>query len=189
MKHIIYSILFIPLMINAQSINSSIGIAGFNNPINGYYFSFDIAFPISKSIEIAPTFSYYSNITFKSGEFYYRSVDQLLRQKEINDNSGEQVGTAELFIYFKPLVLFHKKTDLKLGAGFGIGNHTKSFYRTDTNDNITAGSEYGLNTSYAARVIYNYHIHNYYFGIVMGIDAYMSGSNSLMGLQFGISMD
>jgi len=189
MKQIAYLFLFIPILTFAQSLNSSLGFAGFGDPVDGYYFSFDISFPISKSFEVAPTFTFASNTDFDHGKFFYRTIDGLLKEEDLENNRGRQVGTAEMFIYFKPLMLFHKDIDFKIGSGFGVSNHTYSFYVVDEEGNITLGSEYGLNYSFSLRIIYNYHIKNYYFGVVVGASDLISYGNSLIGMQFGISLD
>ena len=180
---------FITTITKAQSINTSLGIAGFGSPIDGYYFSFDYEKKLTKIISIAPTFSFISNTKFKNGNFLYKSENDLIKYDNLKVNSARQAGLAELFLYIHPLSIFKnvnlKKNDLKIGFGYGISSHTFTFFRKDKDGNITMGSTYGIFASYSSRLSYNYHFNNYFCGFTLGVTDLKAYGTSLIGINLG----
>ncbi len=190
MKYLfLLNLFFITTFANAQSINTSMGFAGFSSPIDGYYFSFDYEQKINNIISIAPTFSFISNMKFKNGTFTYKSENNLIKYKNLKVNAARQAGLAELFLYLHPLLIFKKnnfkKNDLKIGFGYGISSHTFVTFRKDKNGNITLGSIYGIFSSYSSRLIYNYHFKNYFCGFTLGIADLKAYGTSLIGVNLG----
>jgi len=183
-------LLFTTTITHAQSINTSLGIAGFGSPFDGYYFSFDYEKKLSKIISIAPTFSFISNTKFKNGDFLYKSESNLIKYDNLKNNFARQAGLAELFLYVHPLSIFKKvnleKNDIKIGFGYGISSHTFIFFRKDKDGNITMGSTYGIFASYSSRLSYNYYFNNYFCGFTLGLTDLKAYGTSLIGVNLGV---
>ena len=183
---------FIATDIKAQSISTSLGFAGFGSPIDGYYFSFDYDIKLNKTFSIAPTFSFISNMKFAKGHYAYISETNILRYNNLKVNTARQAGLAELYVYLHPLQFFKKinldKNELKIGFGFGISAHTFIVFHKDNNGNIALGSTYGIFPSYSSKLIYNYHLKNYFFGITLGVTDLMAYGTSLIGINLGAKL-
>lgn len=185
-------LLFTLGVIQAQSINTSIGFAGFGSPIDGYYFSFDYDLKLNKTFSIAPTFTFVSNMKHKKGDYIYISETNTLKYNDLTTNWVRQAGLAEMYLYLHPLNIFKKinseKNEMKVGMGFGISAHTHIFFNKHENEQIRVGSTYGIFPSYSARIVYNYHIKNYFFGMTLGVTDLIAYGPSLIGINFGAKL-
>ncbi len=182
-------LLFMMATTKAQSINTSIGFAGFGSPIDGYYLSFDYDIKLNKTFSIAPTFTFVSNMKNKKGSFTYLSDSNTLKYNDLTTNWVHQAGIAELYFYLHPFNIFKKinseKNELKMGMGFGMSAYTKVFFNKHNSEDIRAGSTYGIIPSYSLKLIYNYHIKNYFFGMTLGVTDQMADGPSLIGINLG----
>ena len=159
---------------------------------DGYYFSFDVGIPIIKSLEIAPTFSYYM-VSSNTKMHTYMNNYSIAPSDGLNGfNYSDTSGIIDLMLIFKPIELLsvtNSKHDLGLGISLiGFGYHTQ--LRTNINDGIVESFFYyqGAHASYLhAKVFYNYHFtKNIFSGIVVG--GSQAGNYPYYGLQFGINI-
>jgi len=193
-------LLFIPNVFYAQdiSISTSVGFAGYGNPVDGYYFSFDVGVPIIKGIEVSPNFSFVSNLKNKRIKYYWNSIDgeQYIENSEKKAYSNDMAGLFELDLIIKPLAYFKNKKissiDFGMGVGYGFSVYSNNYYNyryiNATNKFIGVISENGVRQSMSVRLYYNYHIKKYYIGISAGAHDFIEGEGvSTIGLQFGIT--
>jgi len=171
------------------------GFAGYFTPVDGYYFSFDLGIPVVKGIEIAPTFTFETNQNFKEIDFYlnnWENTQDIENEKKIN--SGQISGLVELYVFVKPLTYIKNKkitqTDFGIGVGYGFTFYSKNNYFFEENGNlISVKNQSGRGKSFSAKTYYNYHIKNYFIGLVFGINSfYFDDPISTFGLQFGVKL-
>ncbi len=180
------------LQASAQKVNfrSNIGFAGYGSPVDGYFFSFDIGIPIIKSIEIDPSFSFYSHI--KNKEISYIQNDSETVTTISESIGGYLAGDMQLFININPFKWFKNeklsKTDFGMGAGYGIKVFSDYYYAYNNNSVTSIRTKAGVTGSLSAKMFYNYHINNYFIGAIIGIKELDDEGISIIGLQFGISL-
>ncbi|MBN2638334.1 MAG: hypothetical protein JXR65_04535 [Bacteroidales bacterium] len=106
-KQLLLLFLFFPSVFYAQnlSVNASVGFAGYGNPVDGYYFSFNVGMPIIKGIEVSPNFTFVSNLKNKPIEYYWNSMQG--EQYIVNTDKAhgnDMAGLFELYLIVKPLI-------------------------------------------------------------------------------------
>lgn len=175
------------------SIRVNSGFVSEYENVDGVYFSFDIGIPIIKSLELAPTFSYYM-VSSNINEHTYLDDFSVLPRENLNGfQYNDTSGIFDLILIFKPLELFsisNPKHDIGFGAGLiGIGYFTQLRSRIDDNGVTVAFSYYqGTHINYFhGKVFYSYHFtDNLFAGVIAGVNA---SDLPYFGFQFGISLE
>ena len=174
-------------------LTSSVGFAGYGTPFDGYFFSFDIGIPVVKSVEIVPTFSFYSRIKHDDLSFSWDTLNGFNTYYG-NIDSGEISGSFEVFIYINPFKWLKQeklnKTDFGIGFGYGLRTISHYYYNVDDNNNIVSMIiEAGLGLSYSTKMYYNYHFNKCFLGVALGAVNLNDESNTLIAIQFGVKID
>lgn len=193
-------ILFFCFFLNANVIYSqeftlkaSAGFAGVGSPFDGYYFSCDIGVPVTRGIEIAPTFTSCSDITHS--EIYYNWDSYTNEVKtNINDFSdGYLASYYELFVLAKPLKWIDKPKSNKFDLGIGVGYGLKSFvvYNYSFIDDKLSGiiEKKGIRQNFSARGFINVNYEKYLLGLVLGAQDLSDEANSILGLQICVRIE
>jgi hypothetical protein len=196
MKHIrIFFVLliaaFTSFQLDAQNVKfrSNIGFAGYADPFDGYFFSFDIGIPIIKSLELDPSFSFYSDVKEKNISYIWNEFDH---ETTINkDIGGSLAGDMQLFINVNPFQWTKNvklnKVDFGMGIGYGIKIFSDYYYAY--NNNVTSIiTTSGFKGSLSAKMFYNYHIKKCFIGIIIGVKDLNDEGVSILGLQFGVNI-
>lgn len=196
---------FLSFNSNAQhpwAMRTSIGTASGINAVDGYYFSFDIGIPIIKSIELAPTFNFFSTIPSNHidnswNRDFAGAMDSFEGIPDKQHYSGDVMGSMNLLLLFKPFDLFNHpmlaKHELAIGAGVGLKSYStvRSTYENMGNDyQLQAfGAESNLSIEpYYGKVFYNYHFNDKFFaGAVASLDGIDAEAVALFGIQLGIN--
>ena len=196
---------FLPFVSNAQNpwaVRTSIGTASGINAVDGYYFSFDIGIPIMKSIELAPTFNFFSTIPSNHIDNSWNrnfpgAMNSFDGSKDKEQYSGDVMGSMNLLVLFKPFALFDNpglaKHELAFGAGVGLKSYAtvRSTYKNMGNEYqlMEFGAESNLSIEpYYGKVFYNYHFNDKFFaGAVASIDGFDAEAVALLGLQLGMN--
>ena len=167
------SILFAFNAANAQqqwSLRTNAGIASGSGIVDGYYFSFDLGFPLIKSLDISPAFS---NASMLPNKFIYNEwntttgvssvVETHVPKKE--QEYGENLSSISLLLLFKPFELMKKenlrKHELLIGSGISYNSYTMISSRYDiigddyTITNFSAKSNRSFEPYYL-KLNYNY---------------------------------
>lgn len=210
MKNNIYILLFIllgflPFHSNAQhpwAMRTSLGTASGINAVDGYYFSFDIGIPIMKSIELAPTFNFFSTIPSNHidnswNKNFSGAMNSFEGSQDKLQYSGDVMGSMNLLLLFKPFALFDNpglaKHELAFGAGVGLKSYAtirSSYENRGTDFQLQEfGAESNLSIEpYFGKVFYNYHFNDKFFaGAVASLDGFDGEAVALFGLQLGMN--
>lgn len=187
---------------NQWAVRTSFGTASDISAVDGYYFSFDIGIPLFRSLEIAPTFNFFSTIPTNHIDNSWNrdfpgSLNSFEGVQEKQHYSGDVMGSINLILLFKPLTLFNSpkldKHELAFGAGIGLKS-----YATVRSTYEKIGSEYQLrefgsesNLSiepYFGKVFYNYHFTDKFFaGVTASLDGFDGEAVALFGIQLGMN--
>ncbi len=191
-KLILLLTLAINSLIFAQEIRTSIGFAGYGNPFDGLYFSFDYGIPVYNGIEIAPTFTFNTNMKYSRIKYYRNDYDNenYIIDKKLN-SGGKISGLFELYLLINPIKLIHNnsKQDLYLGVGYGYSFYNHNYYNFDENNKfIGVLNDSGIRNSLSTRIFYNYHIKKLFVGINFGLVDLLDEGNSILGVQFGTKL-
>ncbi|QGY46854.1 hypothetical protein GM418_25300 [Maribellus comscasis] len=204
-----HSFLFIILLLsafltNAQekcSVRTSIGTASGIDAVDGFYFSFDIGIPLVKSLEISPTFNFFSTLpTERLNNGWNRNTGALMYSLPEGDRmhySGNIMGSMSMLLLFKPFALsgnlkLKRRHELAFGAGLGIKSYAsvRSTYESNGahSELIALGAKSAWTIEpYFAKAFYNYHFANRFFaGVVASLDGFDGEAVALFGVQFGI---
>lgn len=183
------------------AIRANSGIATKAQLADGYYFSFDVGIPITRYLQIAPTFSFSS---ISSGRFFYNSWDSATGfpstsiPAEIPSSAGENqdlVGSVSLLVLLNPFKIFSDQTskhELLIGTGYGYKSYTQANtnYRVDGQNVALSSFRTKANSGfepYFFKLMYNYAFReNIFGGIVAGMDGYDGDAVTNTGLQFGV---
>ena len=209
MKRLIFlitiSILFInsTLAQNKWNIRSNAGIASAARLVDGYYFSFDIGIPLSRSLELTPTFtsvsmlpnSYIDNSWDEvAGVSYVVDADGPSLEKEYGDN----LSSISLLIQFDPFALMQseklKKHELILGTGISYNSYTMISSRFDIQDGAYELINFSVKSNrnfelYYFKLSYNYLFkENLFLGGVLGLLGFDNEAILLAGVQFGVKI-
>ena len=176
---------------NNLTIRVNSGVVSEIEIADGSYFSFDIGIPIVKSLELAPTFSYYL-VTSNKKEITYHGDLSYSNNFHKGFQYSDTSGIIDLMLIFKPSDLFldtNSKHDLRLGIGLiGLGYHTQ--LRSNINNGIVESFSYyqGTYISYLhAKAFYNYNFtNNIFLGVIAGTNV---GKYPYFGIQFGINLE
>jgi len=172
----------------AQEIRTSVGFAGYGNPFDGLYFSFDYGIPVYNGIEIAPTFTFNTNMKYSRIQYYANDYDNENYIIDKNHNSGGRIsGLFELYLLINPIKLINSKTkqDLYLGVGYGYSFYTHNYYNYYNNQFIGVRNDSGIRNSLSTRIFYNYHFKKMFVGINFGAVDLLDDGNSILGIQIG----
>jgi len=206
--------LFLLILLEVSSINSeaqnrwalrtSIGSASAINVVDGYYYSFDIGIPVTKWIEIAPTFNFFSTLPSNHIDISWnKDFPGILNSSEDlpekQHYSGDVMGSVNLVFFIKPLASFDnskfEKHELAFGAGFGLKSYAtvRSGYEQIGNEYQLKefGSESNLSVEpYFGKIFYNYHFTNQFFaGLVASLDGFDGEAVALFGIQMGVNFN
>jgi hypothetical protein len=196
MKKMFFSLILFIVVSNVEaqdglSIRVNSGLISEFEIADGYYFSFDVGIPIVKSIEFAPTFSYYM-VSSNTKEHTFMNNYSIAPSDGFKGfNYSDTSGIIDLMLIFKPVELFSttsRKHNLGLGLSvIGLGYHTQ--LRTNVNDGIIDSFSYyqGSYISYLhAKVFYNYRFtETISSGLILGTQA---GNYPYFGVQFGLNV-
>ena len=171
-------------------ITTDYGFAGYGNPVDGYAFSFDVGIPLFKSVEIDPSFSFYSNV--KNGE-----IDYFWNKNELSTTidekvSGKMAADMLLYINVNPFVWFNnsKLNNVDFGIGVGYGLKVFSNYHYEYENKVTSIiTKAGIASSLSAKLYYNYHIKNYFIGAMIGVKELNDEGVSIISFRFGIKLN
>lgn len=187
---------------NKWAVRASIGTASGIDAVDGFYYSFDIGIPILKSIEIAPTFNFFSTIPSNhidnSWNVNFSEPLSSFEGKQIfTQYSGDVMGSVNLVLLFKPLALFNNpalvKHELAFGTGIGLKSYAtvhSAYEKNGANYELTGfSSESNLSIEpYFGKVFYNYHFTDKYFaGLVASLDGFDGEAVALFGIQVGLN--
>ena len=181
---------------DSLSVRVNTGFAGYANPFDGCYFSFDVGIPIVKGIEIAPTFTFETDLDYNRIKYYNNNwQDEQYIINDTKNSGGNMTGLIELYLFIKPLVYFKSKkltqTDFGIGTGYGLSFYTNYYYNYERDNRDFRGViiQSGIGQSFSAKTYYNYHIKNYFVGVVFGVNSfYYNDPISTFGLQFGLEL-
>jgi hypothetical protein len=190
-------LIFIVLLLSAHAkaqdfkLTASAGFSGYNHPFDGYFFSFDIGIPVVRSLEIVPTFSFYSNIKHDEFEFAWDTLNGTTHHLS-SIESGELTGSFEIFIYINPFKWWKKEkinnTDFGIGVGFGLRTFSDYYYNVNNNTVTSMIVKAGITSSLSSKIYYNYHFKKTYVGVVIGALAINDEGTSIIAIQFGINI-
>ena len=178
----------------AQQIRINAGFAGYGNPFDGLYASFDVGIPIYKGIELAPTFTFNTNIKHDKIEYYQNDYNnETIYVNKNNSIGGRTSSLFELYLLINPVKLIKKNTkvDLALGVGYGFNIYSSTLYNFDPENNYTLigiHNKSGICESLSYKIFYNYHFKKMFIGVIFGIVdtlAIAGDGNSILGIQFG----
>jgi len=202
MKRLLLLIIFIAQFTNAQdvTIRTNVGFAGYGNPFDGYYFSFDVGIPIVKGVSVAPTFTFATNYDYKRID-YSKSFPGLTSPSEetinsTNNRGGKMSGLFEVYCLINPLQFLKNRKfsrhEFAIGAGYGMSVYNHNYYQFDVIDNtntISVLNKSGIRSSFSVKAFYNYYFRHYFVGINIGAIDFINGEGvSLLGIQFGIKL-
>lgn len=171
-------------------IRTSAGFGGYGNPMDGFYYSFDIGFKVLNGVQVAPTFTS-SFIVRHSSVIKYRWSSWVgsTTKNFSKGKNGELSNNYDLFVIFNPFKWTKntKYNDIDFGIGVGLGFQTFSSYSYSFIDEEMSGIVHIAGTKFnkSARIFYNYHYDKYFIGVVFG----GCESNSILGFQFGVSIE
>ena len=183
------------------SIRTSFGTASGITAVDGFYYSFDIGIPLTKSLEISPTFNFFSTVPIERLDNSWNEYASTYSQMEGDRNhySGDVMGSMNLVLLFKPLALSDNpklvKHELAFGAGIGVKTYAtvRSTYEKNGTENqlIELGAKSAWTIEpYFAKVFYNYHFSDRFFaGPVASIDGFDGEAVALFGIQLGINFN
>lgn len=196
---------FLPFNSNAQNpwaVRTSIGTASGINAVDGYYFSFDIGIPLLKSVELAPTFNFFSTIPADHIDNSWNrdfpgAMNSFQGNQDKEHYSGDVMGSMNLILLFKPFALFNNpnldKHELAFGAGVGLKSYAtvRAIYENIGSDYQLKefGAESNLSVEpYYAKIFYNYHFNQKFFaGAVASLDGFDAEAVALFGVQLGMN--
>lgn len=188
---------------NAQgkwSIRTSFGTASGNDAVDGFYYSFDIGIPLIKSLELSPTFNFFSTLPTNRMDNSWNEYSPIFSQKKGDKNhySGDIMGSMSLVLLFKPLAFSDnpkaQKHELAFGAGMGIKSYAtvrSTYEKTGMNyELVELGAKSAWTVEpYFAKVFYNYHFSDRFFaGPVASLDGFDGEAVALFGIQLGINV-
>ncbi len=180
------------------SIRTSAGFAGYGSPVDGIYFSFDIGVPIIKGVQIAPSFTFTSNLDYNRIKYFWNDIhpQQYIINKD-KDSGGKLAGIFELQLVVNPFKYFKNKNvskiDFGIGAGYGLSFYAHNYYNYSSpngnNDFVGVINNSGIRKSASVRMFYNYHFKKFFMGINLGVVDFIEGEGaSILGLQFGVNI-
>ena len=172
------------------NLRTSTGFAGYGSPIDGFFFSFDIGFPTVKGIEVNPSFTFHTNA--KHEDLFYFLDGSVAETSITETTTGSLAGDLELFVTINPFRWLKNekwnKVDFGIGAGYGVKIFSEyRYYHYDGGIDMRMKS--GIMSTYSAKMFYNYHFKKYYLGVVLGAKELNDDGVSILGLQFGLSLD
>jgi len=178
---------------NSICIRTSAGAAGFGNPLDGYYFSFDIGIPIIKGLELAPTFTNCSNISHRDVSYYWTYNEGVETTIKPDDYlSGNILSTYELYLIANPFKWIRNpklnKVDIGLGIGYGLKAYKHYVYSFIGKDISGIQENFGTRQNFSAKFFYNHHYKKFFLGFIVGIVDLSQDANSIIGLQFGVKI-
>lgn len=184
------------------AIRTNAGIASKAQFADGYYFSFDIGIPITRYLQIAPTFSFASIHPGDYMENSFTSDNDLISYGMLSpndprrdDRAQEILGSVSLLVLINPLKLFKDRDsrhELWIGTGYGYKSYiqARSYYRNEGQDMERKSFYTKANNGFAPynlKLMYNYAFHEKLFGgLVIGMDGYDGEVVTNTGLQFGV---
>lgn len=191
---------------NAQnnfSLRVNSGITTGKDIIDGSYFSFDVGIPITKGLEIAPTFTSASmlpNINFRNQWINdtISPVSYSVPSKGVDEGlySGASFYSIGLLAYFRPFDFSekekHKKHELLIGVGYVFNSYTiinTRYVQTGSGQELESFSVKSVKTfePYFLKIAYNRIIkENLCVGVVTGLHGFDGEGEILTGFQFGI---
>jgi len=193
MKKLVLILLLIPGVFYAQdiSITTSAGFAGYGNPVDGYYVSFNLATPIIKGIDIAPNFTFMSNAKYNNMNYYWHKTNEHFIIYENRTKGSKMATLMEMHVVLKPFQLINSKSTIDMGisTGYGISIYSENYYNFKVDQLIGVILKNGIRNSLSVRLFYNYHFSkNYFIGISAGAHDFIRGEGaSTIGVQFGIT--
>ena len=184
------------------NLKANAGATSGSSAIDGYYFSFDLGIPISRSFELAPTFT---SANMLPNTFIYNSWNRATdvanyavpsggpRQEQ---EYGDLLSSVALLLIYKPMILYDSnhqiKQELYLGTGLSYNSYTmvsSRYYISETNyrmDAFSVKSNQSLEIYYL-KVGYNYFLNkNLFLGFVASLPGYDGEAELLAGFQFGV---
>lgn len=184
-------------------IRTNLGVTSGSNPIDGYYFSFDIGIPIFKAFQLAPTFTYADMLP---NTYFFNSWDNTYPTTPVfgyptggprqEQEYGDNLGSIALLILFLPFDLLNnenlRKHELIIGAGYSFNSYTMVSTRYEINgENVEIiGFSTKSNKSfepYYGKVSYNYLLNNNLFiGFAASIIGYDGEGELFAGVQLGV---
>lgn len=189
---------------NKWSLRTNAGIASGSSLVDGYYFSFDLGIPLTKYLEIAPTFSnammlpntfIYNDWNLSMGVTYGVETGGPRQEQEY----GENLSSISLLLLFKPFDLLKneklRKHELIIGTGISYNSYTmiSSRYEINENNYVVTGFSVKSNSDfepYYLKLNYNYFFkENLFLGFVAGFNGFDGEAELLSGFQFGIKFN
>jgi len=183
------------------SIRSSLGTASGNTAVDGFYLSFDLGIPLTKSLELSPIFNFFSTVPLKRIDNSWNEYgpNYTVIDGDKNQYSGDMMGSMSVVLLFKPLALSDNpklaKHELAIGTGIGVKTYAtvrSTYVKTGTDYRLT---ELGAKSAwtiepYYAKVFYNYHFSERFFaGPVASIDGFDGEAVALFGIQLGLNIN
>lgn len=183
------------------AIRTNAGIASKAQFADGYYFSFDVGIPITRYLQIAPTFSFASiNANkFISNSFTIDKGAIMFEEPLVGPGRGYEsqdlVGSVSVLVLLNPLKLFHEhesKHEIWVGTGYGYKSYTQVRSSYEIGDQGQNRRSYNTKANsawspYTLKLMYNYAFHeNLFGGLVIGMDGYDGEAVTNTGLQFGV---
>jgi len=211
-KNVLFSLIlvFTAILLKAQDVKKelmkthtvsvSTGVFSQYKVIDGYYFSFDVAFPLSKSIAISPTFTYFSSNPNKLiwiNQYNGTTEINTFPNKVPNGEHGLMGSAIDVLFLFKPLNWFEnvdlKKHELIIGTGFGYKSYTSvdaTFHNQNNTiivDKFIHKSE-GYFAPHYIKMNYNRHLSkNTLIGAVFSINSIDGEGILLTGIQLSVN--
>jgi hypothetical protein len=186
---------------NKWSLRTNAGIASGSSIVDGYYFSFDIGIPLTKYLEIAPTFSnatmlpntfIYNDWNLSTGISYGVNIGGPRQEQEY----GENLSSTSLLLLFKPFDLMKneklEKHELIIGTGISYNSYTMISSRYEISGNDYELTDFSVKSNrdfepYYLKLNYNYLFkENLFLGFVAGFNGFDGEAEFLAGFQFGI---
>ena len=190
--------------LNAQekwSIRAGFGTASGITAVDGFYYSFDIGIPLTKSLEISPVFNFFSTLPIKrlDNSWNEYSPTYSLIEGDENHYSGDIMGSMSLILLFKPFALSNNPKLDKHELAFGVGLGIKTYASVRSSYERTGGyyelHELGAKSAwsvepYFAKLFYNYHFSDRFFaGPVASLDGFDGEAVAFFGIQLGINFN
>lgn len=193
------------IILNAQtnsiSIRTNTGIASSANPIDGYYFSFDIGIPVTKYFELSPTFTGSSmtpktfvsiNWQNNTGTTSYGVPSGGPLDENFHGDIYTSIGAV---LYFKPLQLLKReetrKGELLIGFGYTYDSYTRTYatYEIKGEDyELTRFNQKSVNnfSPIFVKISYNRFFNDKaFYGLVASLNDFDGDGALFLGLQLG----